>query len=227
MRSVDYGDTDRILTLFTEGHGRVSAIAKGARRSRRRFLNAVQPFSLFEAQFALGRGELARLKAVEIIQPYARIMTDLARIDLASSAILLLRAALPHQAPEPRLFRTTLELLELLNQEPMPKPEHLVCFQVHALALLGLAPGFDRCGRCGRSPRSSQLCYFDPTLGALVCGPCGHARYALLPAARRLLSLSWEERTRADAVRLTAQERDQAHQALSAFIESHVGGTTG
>lgn len=227
LRSVDYGDTDRILTLFTEGHGRVSAIAKGARRSRRRFLNAVQPFSLFEAQLDLGPGDLARLKAVEIIQPYSRIMTDLGRIDLASSAILLLRSALPHHAPEPRLFRSTLELLELLNKEASPQLEHLLGFQVQALGLLGLGPRFDQCGRCGRSPRPSQPCYFDPTLGALVCGPCGHAGYALSPAARWLLSLTWAECVGADAGQLTAEAREQAHQALSAFIEAHLGGTTG
>lgn len=204
----------------------MGVIAKGARHSRRRFLNAVQPFSLFQAQLDVGRGELARLKSVEILQPYSRIMASLDRIRLASAAMTLLRSALPQHAAEPRLFQNTLELLQLLNDEAPPRIEHLLCFQVHALAVLGFKPRFDQCGSCGRQPRPSQLSYFDPTLGALKCGQCGQAGYALSPAARFLLLSNWSECYNSDTDPLPDQECVQADKAIGAFISEHIGGTS-
>lgn len=185
----------------------------------------MQPFCLFRGQLQFGKGDLARLKAVEILEPHSRIMSDLGRIQLASAAMALFRVALPEHAQEATLFEDTVGFLKVLNAPERPRMEHLLSFLVHVLAALGLAPRFDRCGQCGREPRPSQPSYFDPYLGALGCSTCGQGLYLLAPQARALLSAGWVSGEQGQMIPLGVEERQQAYRALRAFVEEHLGAT--
>src|SRR5512136_629137 len=85
LRSLDYGESDRILTFLTDEFGKLKGIAKGARRSKRRFANALEPFSLSNLLFSRrGRGGLALIEGSDVINHFAGIRTDLDRTLVAA-----------------------------------------------------------------------------------------------------------------------------------------------
>ena len=77
LRSVDYRDSDRIVTLLTERKGKMSALARGARRSRRRLGGALQPYVLMQAEYRTGRGEPSHLERVSVERSFQGILQTL------------------------------------------------------------------------------------------------------------------------------------------------------
>ncbi|MCJ7547532.1 MAG: DNA repair protein RecO, partial [Deltaproteobacteria bacterium] len=76
----DFGESDLLVTLYTPDLGQVKGIAKGAKRSKRRFVNNLQPFSYIRILFAEGRGGLIRLDEADMIQPFFRISEDISKV---------------------------------------------------------------------------------------------------------------------------------------------------
>ena len=98
LRSVDYGESDRVLTLLSEERGKIAAIARGARSSRKRFGGALEPFALLEVSLARGRGSLPRLAEASLLRAYAGLSRSLGRVGAAGFALELSGEVLPeHQ----------------------------------------------------------------------------------------------------------------------------------
>src|SRR4051794_4330014 len=115
MRAVDYRDADRILTLFTQDLGKLSAIARGARSSRRRFAGALEPYAIIRIEVTPSRGELWTLGSASIQQSFGGILRDLARMEVAAAALQLLREAQPARVPDSQLFLATVQYLTLVD----------------------------------------------------------------------------------------------------------------
>jgi DNA repair protein RecO (recombination protein O) len=173
LRAVDYGESDRIVTLLTRELGKVALIARGARRSKRRFGAALEPYALLRAEVGLGRGEVGRLAQAQIVKVFPGILRDLGKIELAGAALALVRDATPDHQPDPRVLDATIALLESLEEADGAREELLLAFQARLLALIGLAAGLDVCGHCGRRAPEGQAALFDPSLGAISCRACG------------------------------------------------------
>src|SRR3954465_4389633 len=86
LRSIRYGEADRIVHLYTPMRGRVGAIAKGARRARSRFGGRLQPFFRPDPPLPQGRGELLTVTAAETVEGHARLRTDAGALDAAARA---------------------------------------------------------------------------------------------------------------------------------------------
>src|SRR5947209_14406425 len=86
LRSIRYGEADRILHLYTPHHGRVSAIAKGARRSRSRFGARLEPFFHVKTLLHDGRGELMTVTSVDTVAPHASLRDHASTLDAAARA---------------------------------------------------------------------------------------------------------------------------------------------
>ena len=85
LRSYEYSESDKLVRFATRDFGKVSGIAKGAKRSRRRFPNSLETFSHIRLQFRSQRkGGLALILGCDLIEPHARISTDLTALALAS-----------------------------------------------------------------------------------------------------------------------------------------------
>ncbi len=91
LSTLDYADADRLVTLFTRSHGKLTAFAVGARKSKRRFAGALQPFTLLRAQLVERRGDTFRLDAADIQETFHRIREDLPRIARALYCLELCR----------------------------------------------------------------------------------------------------------------------------------------
>ena len=86
LRSIRYGEADRILHLYTPDRGRLSAIAKGARRARSRFGARLEPFFHVRAVLHEGRSELLTVTGVDTIAPHGRLREQAATLDAAARA---------------------------------------------------------------------------------------------------------------------------------------------
>lgn len=219
LGSVDYGEADRLVTLFTKGAGKLTAFAAGARKSRRRFAGALEPCTWLKAQLVERRGSTLRLDGVDVVRTFSGLRSDLSRIGRALYVVELCRELLREREPHPELFDAATAWLGLL-EEGKAGPTSLIAFELEALSLAGLRPRFDACSVCGgplgQAPR------FDAAQGGGVCERCqgrvpGAPRVApeLLEA---LAGLQAGQRTP-----LSAPLRAQARGLLNAFISHHLG----
>src|SRR4051812_45989074 len=117
--SLDYGEADRIVTLFTLEHGRLKVYARGARKSRKRFGAALESFARIDAMVAIKDG-LSGIQQAEIHSIYTSIRSSLSRIGHALYACELVDAITPEGQPLPRLYRLLAAYLDRLEEsEPM------------------------------------------------------------------------------------------------------------
>jgi DNA repair protein RecO (recombination protein O) len=223
LRAVDYRDSDRILTLFTAERGKLSAIARGAKSSRRRFPGALEPYTLIRVELETAKGELFALKRAEIVRVFPAVLSDLARMEVAASALMLLREAHAVHVPDAQAFVSALQFLTLLDHEPDPTRAALLAYAMRVLALAGLAPRLATCGRSEEPVPAGKAAYFDPVLGALIGKRFGGGPFLLSWTVRERLLLAQGEHW-LDAARMPWQDEvlAGARCALAAFIASHL-----
>jgi DNA repair protein RecO (recombination protein O) len=179
LRSVDFGESDRIVHLLTADAGRLTAIAKGARRSQRRFPGTLDVFN----HLAIGarvrpRASMAFLERAKLLDPFLGLRTDPARYALASFLTEMLDRLSPEgiRGPEAEgLFRYATESLGLLERV-RPTPTLRVLLELRGFDALGLRPELGRCVRCGRVPgeqiaRDHRVHFHVPD-GGIVCSAC-------------------------------------------------------
>lgn len=196
LRSVAYGEADRIVTLLTESRGKVAVMARGARKSRRRFAGALEPYALIEAELSLGRGSVGRLSQARVVRAFPGILADLGRMSVAAAGLELLRELSGERdEPDARLLPTVIRFFELAETGSSDALRY--AFALRVLAVLGLSPNLARCGRCGRPAPPGQAALFDPGLGAIVCRACGGGpvklRGALRGSLQRASTRAWDE----------------------------------
>lgn len=222
LRAADYREADRILTLFTREAGKLSAIARGARSSRRRFAGSLEPYGVIRVELEGPRGELYTLKRAELTRAFPAILVDLSRMESAGAGLALVREAhAPHVVDE-LLFLAIVQFLTVLEHEADPQRSLLLGFAMRVLALVGLAPRLESCGRSGDPVPSDRSAYFDPTLGAVVARRFGGGPFLLSAALRgRLLRSQGENWLEAAREPWPHEELTLARSMLSAFMQRH------
>lgn len=227
LRVVDYGEADRVVTLLTRERGKVSAFARGARASRRRFGGALQPFTLLTAEARERVGsDLLGLDAVAVTRGFPALRGDLARIACAGYAAELARELVRDHEPHDELFELLVEYLELLEVGP-PRPAALRAFELGALRAAGLMPRLDACARCGAAPGEGPA-RFDAGQGGVLCQRCAPTAPLGAPslsaaAAAALVRLQEGGLPGAAAEPLAPAAGREVREALTAFIEHHLG----
>jgi DNA repair protein RecO (recombination protein O) len=184
LSSLDYGDSDRIVSLFTLEHGRVKAFARGARKSRKRFGPALEPFARIDAQARVKEG-LSSLQQADIVSIYPAIRADLGRITHALYACELLDVLTPEGHPLPRLYRLLAAYLEHLESQPAAEGDRRF-FEINLLNILGYRPSLETCTRCD-SPFGHEGAWLQDS-GEAVCRLCCAAGRPLSSATLKALS---------------------------------------
>ena len=184
IRRSDYGDYDRMVTLFSPELGRVDAIARGCRRPKSPLVNAVEPFTSGEFQLYAHKDRYS-MEQCQISDSYFELRGDYDRLRHGVYWLRLLDTAILPDTPAPELFITTLRALAHLNWGEMPPAMVTMAFEMHFMALNGLAPRMDACIRCGRPIDGDAR--FDAQLGSAVCLNCPSNAPKISNGARRIL----------------------------------------
>lgn len=223
LRSVDYGDADRIVTLLTPEHGKVSVLARAARKSQKRFGGALEACCVLRVEIGDGRGELGRLAQAQLVRAFPGILRDLSKLAVAGAALELVREATAPREPDARVFETVVAMLDAVDRAGGGAEQVLACFQVRLMAVLGLAPGLDACAECGRRAHEGQAALFDPQRGSVVCRACGGGSFKLGGRARARMMAALGPSWAAAAVEpWPADELGEARDALDAFLARHL-----
>jgi DNA repair protein RecO (recombination protein O) len=114
-------------------------MARGARRSQKRFGGALEPFALIEATVALGAGDVGRLAEARVIRAFPRLIGSLDAMREAGRALELVRAVAPQREGEPRLVDAALVMFVELEEDPTAHGPFARCV-LRVLSVIGLAP---------------------------------------------------------------------------------------
>lgn len=163
-----------IVAVFTERHGRLTALARGARSSRKRFGGGLEPMHGLELEFAHGRSERLELKAAQVSVPRLHLTSQLERLEAASRALNWVRQASPEGGTEPELWAALVGFLDALNEPEVPCPRLLLAHTgLQLLAALGWALDFEHCAACGRTCPPNKSASVIASRGGLICSSCG------------------------------------------------------
>ena len=182
LRSIRYGEADRILDLYTPDAGLTPAIAKGIRRTRSRFGARLEPFSCVDFM-AYGGRTLDTITQVEVLRSFRGIRENLARFEVAGDMIGSMRALSAGDEADRRVFNLLYHTLDALeNRETDFRPVE-VAFGLKLSMLAGYAPQLDTCAGCEQNPGAANGAhlYFAPGLGSLLCADCRGAAADAFP----------------------------------------------
>lgn len=190
LRKTPYGESDVVATLLTPAMGRVGALARGARSSKKRFGGALDFFNVFRAEISQSRGGMLKLLGVELVRSYGGIMTDVDRFAAGGHFLEIARLGTREDDPSPEFFHLLQSALEALNAGCDEKSLVRV-FQARWLAAMGYGLGAADCAGCGAPLGEGGATFHD---FAPVCAPCGEeaqpgwmARHPLSAGAAKTL----------------------------------------
>jgi DNA repair protein RecO (recombination protein O) len=214
----DYGEADRLVTLFTLEQGKLRGIAKGARKSIRRFGGCLEPFARLSVQLTVTSG-LVRLAGADAVTIHTGIRKDLLKIGYAGYACEVVDLFLPEGFANPRLFRLLTAYLERLDSHP-PVMSDRRFFEINLLNIMGYRPELSRCAACG-CELSGSLQYFAGTTGQLYCSRCDRGGRRVSPTTITQLTAALRI-GRFGALTLSLTELNEAGFILDPALAIHV-----
>jgi DNA repair protein RecO (recombination protein O) len=191
LRRVEYGESDLVVTLLTDTIGRVSALARGARKSVKRFGGVLEPMHTLRVAYDDRSGaELVVLREAKLERARPFLITSLERMQAAGQALNWVRKAAPPRTPEPEIWAALEDLLDhLADAEDTILPRtRLAESGLRLLAAFGWGIDFERCVSCGKFAARGQAAAVDAARGGLVCRSCGGAGRRISGAERAALS---------------------------------------
>src|SRR5918911_1843308 len=173
LRSIRYGEADRILDLYTAEAGWVSAIAKGFRRTKSGFGARLEPLSCVDFVAYHGRS-LDTVTQVEVLRSFRGVREDLARFEAAAGMVGGVRALSGGDEADRRVFNVLFNGLVALEARDSGFEAAEAAFALKLSILAGYAPQLDACLGCevGLGEAAEPHYYFDPNLGGVLCADC-------------------------------------------------------
>jgi DNA repair protein RecO (recombination protein O) len=229
---VNYGDSDLILTLYTRDHGKISALARSARKSKRRFGASIGLFAVSTVDLRQrGSSELWTISSAHLDRDFTPLASDIGAVAHAGYALELIRELSAAEQPDVDLYDLVVELYETLD-EFGPTAMALRAFEMRLLNAVGLAPVLENCvgARSDGDHDLERGAVLDPHRGGATCSRCaatarGLGVRPLSDPARRILAASQRFPSLADAARaeLRGPEPAEARDASLALLLHHVG----
>lgn len=186
LRSIRYGEADRVLHLYTPERGRLGAIAKGVRKTLSRFGGRLEPFFHLRLILYEGRSDLLTVTSAETVAPHARLRERAASLDSAARAGDAVSRLFETGDPNPAVFHLLANELGLLDaDERHATHANQLAFRVKLLVAAGLGPQLAACASCGET---EHLSGFSGAAGGVVCGACEASSFAFGEEAHGFLT---------------------------------------
>jgi DNA repair protein RecO (recombination protein O) len=171
LRHSDWGEADRLLSLYTREQGMIRALAKGARKVTSRKAGHLEPFTQVTIQLAKGR-DLLIVTQVETVNAFLPLRDDLIKTAHASYIVeLLLRFSYEDEGANPSIFKLLTETLGRLEKEDdawLP----VRYYEMRLLDAVGFRPHLFKCANCEREILPEDQ-FFSFTSGGVICPRCG------------------------------------------------------
>ena len=218
LRSIRYGEADRVLHLYTADRGRVGAVAKGVRRIKSRLGGRLEPLSRVRLVLHEGRGELCTISQADTVHAHAALRDGRAAMERASQACEAVLRLLDSTEPNRPAYNLLCNELALLDAHPERATRaQALAFRLKLLLSAGFAPELASCAACGEA---EHLAAFSPSAGGVVCAGCEAGSFPLSADGHRFLV---EALARPLSHASDAPERalSQADRAIAETLEHH------
>lgn len=190
LKTQDFGEADRLVVFLTPAEGRVTALAKHARKSKRRFMNCLEPFSLVQLVYTeKPNQELARLESGELLEAFAELRQNLAPLAVAACLSETAGEIVGATDNLPELFEALKSSLVHLAAG-LPTRSLFLSYLIRLLSLAGFGPRWQSCQVCGK--QVDDIVWFSLNKGGIICQTClpqsqGERLYPLHLGSRKLI----------------------------------------
>jgi len=185
LRSAKLGEADKIITILTQGSGKVRGVAKGIRKTSSRFGGRLEPFTHINVMLYRGRGALDTITQVEILAPHRNIRDDLALFAAGETMLEAVDKVAEEHERNVRLALLLLSGLRALDARPADPAAVTESFVLKLLSLSGFHPALTACAVCG----SAEVRLWSAASGGAVCPVCAEPGSApVSPDALALLA---------------------------------------
>ncbi|MDQ3571722.1 MAG: DNA repair protein RecO [Actinomycetota bacterium] len=231
LRSIRYGEADRVLHLYTPARGRIGAISKGSRRPRSRFGGRLEPFFRLDLILHEGRGDLAMVTGAHTVAAHGSLRSSGPAIAAAARACDAMCRLLDSSEPNPAAYNLLCRYLALLDgtdagaDDASPVTDvdgaaglaTALAFRLKLALAAGFAPQLAHCARCGEG---DDLRAFSGAAGGVVCAACQRDGFEISADAHRFM-LDALARPLASAPVATSGALRQAERAVTTTLEHH------
>ncbi len=187
LRVVEFSETSCVLTLFTEHFGKISALAKGARRPKSPFESAIDVLALCRIVFIHKSSDsLDLLTEARLERRFRAATRDLSRLYAGFYVAELLDGFTDTGDPHPELFTLADQTLKGLDGEEEVGPL-ILRFELRALSIVGHLPSFQQCVECGESMDNVASVSFGQLAGGVLCGSCRAGQRHVVRVARKTI----------------------------------------
>ncbi len=220
LRSIRYGEADRILHLYSAQRGRIGAIAKGARRPKSRFGGRLEPFFRLDLLLHEGRGELLTVTQAGTVEGYPRLRSDGAALTAGARACDAVLRLLDSAEPNPPAYNLLCRYLALLDDPAREGAASLataLSFRLKLALAAGFSPELASCASCGEA---DHLVGFSGAAGGVVCASCEAGSFPLSEEAHSFM-VEAIARPLAEAPAAGEAELRQAERAIGETLEYH------
>lgn len=175
LKIAEHGEADKLVTLYSQDLGRVTGIAKGAKRSRQRFVNKLEEFSHLQIWYRPPRGPtgLLLIGEAELLRSHLSLRTSYERYVAAMYIGELLLRFTRENDPDPRLFALLHWALASLDNQDTPQ-KIAALYHLQLLTAVGYRPELQRCSRCQHPVGPDRSFLFVPGSGSILCSGCHH-----------------------------------------------------
>lgn len=177
LRARPFGESDKIVSFLTEDLGKITGIAKGARHSRKRFANSLEPFSLVKLHIQdYPNRSLVFIAAADLLVGFKQLFTSLAKISYASYMVEITEGLIAEREDNRLVFEHLKKGLGYLDKNE-PSLRFLTSFELRLLRLTGYQPLLDHCKYCGNSrQQAGARWHFSLREGGILCSSCARTR---------------------------------------------------
>ena len=218
LRSIRYGEADRVLHLYSADRGRIGAVAKGVRRVRSRLGGRLEPLSCVRLVLHAGRGELATVTAADTVNAHRALRDSQASLTHAGGACEAVLRLFDSAEPNRAAYNLLCNQLALLDAEAgAATAAQSLAFRAKLLLAAGFAPELAACASCGEG---EHLSGFSPAAGGVVCSSCESGSFPLDEEAHGFL-VGALARPLAEAPSAPQRALAQADRGLAETLEHH------
>jgi len=220
LRSIRYGEADRILHLYSTARGRINAIAKGVRRPKSRFGGRLEPFFRLDLLLHEGRSELLTVTNVSTLDGYPRLRSSGPALTAGARACDAVLRLLDSAEPNPPAYNLLCRYLSMLDDSALPRAaaiETALSFRLKLALAAGFSPELTSCARCGEA---EHLTGFSGAAGGVVRAACEAGSFELSEEAHRFM-VEAIARPLAEAPEAGDGALRQAERAVSETLEHH------
>jgi DNA repair protein RecO (recombination protein O) len=218
LRSIRFGEADRVLHLYTPERGRISAIAKGVRKTKSRFGGRLEPFFRLNLLLHEGRSDLMTVTGAETVAGFPRLREDARSLDGAARACEAVSRIFDDGDPHAGVFHLLANQLALLDGYPERATRaNALAFRLKLLLAAGFAPQLAGCASCGEA---EHLVGFSGSAGGVVCAACEASAFPLDQEAHDFL-VGALGRPLAESPDAPSRALAQAERAILETLEHH------